>query len=351
VTPGTRFVTVGGAIAADVHGKNHHADGAFCAHVASLDLLTPTGDVVTAARDTAPDVFWATAGGMGMTGVVLRATLELARVESAWMLVDTERAADLDDALDRFSSRDDDYQFSVAWIDCLAGGRKLGRSVLMRGNPAHVADLPEAARRAPLAVPRRPSLRTPPWVPGGIVNRRTTAAFNEAYYRAAPREERERPQSLDRYLYPLDSIAGWNRLYGRQGFLQYQFVVPLGEERTLRAVLERLSGAGCPAFLAVLKRFGTEQGLISFPMQGWTLALDIPASVAGLGPLLDGLDRLVADAGGRVYLAKDSRMRPELLERMYPRIGEWREIQARLDPEGRMRSDLARRLSLVRRPA
>jgi len=349
VTPGTRFVTVGGAIAADVHGKNHHVDGAFCEHVVSFDLLTPTGEVRTASRDRDSDVFWATAGGMGLTGVVLRATLELERVESASMLVDTERASDLDDALARFRDRDDAFRYSVAWIDCLARGRRLGRSVLMRANPARLVDLPETTRRSPLTAPRRLQLRTPPWVPGGLVNRWATAAFNEAYYRAAPSEEHGRLQSIDRYFYPLDSIRDWNRLYGRNGFLQYQFVVPLGEENALRAVLERLSGAGCPAFLAVLKRFGREEGLISFPMPGWTLALDIPASFPGLGPLLDGIDVLVAESGGRVYLAKDSRLRPELLEQMYPRLDAWREIQARLDPDARMQSDLARRLSLVRR--
>jgi decaprenylphospho-beta-D-ribofuranose 2-oxidase len=349
VSPGTRFVTVGGAIAADVHGKNHHVDGAFCTNVVSFDLLTPAGDVLTASRESNADVFWATAGGMGLTGVVLRATLELDRVESAWMLVDTERAADLDDALARFTDRDEAYRYSVAWIDCLARGRHLGRSVLMRANPARRADLAESTRRSPLAVPRRLQLRTPPWVPGGLVNRRSTAAFNEAYYRAAPRDERGRLQSLDRYLYPLDSISDWNRLYGRHGFIQYQFVVPLGEEDTLRAVLERLSAAGCAAFLAVLKRFGREEGLISFPMPGWTLALDVPASFPGLGPLLDALDVLVAESGGRVYLAKDARMRPEILERMYPKLDEWRGVQARLDPDGRMQSDLARRLLLVPR--
>ncbi|HEY8029770.1 MAG TPA: FAD-binding oxidoreductase [Gaiellaceae bacterium] len=347
VSPGTRYVSVGGAIAADIHGKNHHVDGAFCKHVDSLDLLTPTGDVLTVAKDS--DVFWATAGGMGLTGVVLRATLDLERVETAWMVVDTERASNLDDALARFVDRDDAYRFSVAWIDCLARGRNLGRSVLMRGNHARRADLPSST--PPLVSPPRLKLRTPPWVPGGLVNRWSITAFNEAYYRRAPRDKRGRLESLDRYLYPLDSISDWNRLYGRQGFLQYQFVVPIGEEDALRAILERVSSAGCPAFLAVLKRFGAEQGLISFPMPGWTLALDVPAALPGLGPLLDALDLIVAESGGRVYLAKDSRLRPELLEQMYPKLDEWREIQARLDPEGRMQSDLARRLSLVRRPA
>lgn len=347
VTPGTRFVTVGGAIAADVHGKNHHVDGAFCNHVVSFDLLTPTGEMRTVSRDGDGDVFWATAGGMGLTGIVLRATLQLERVESAWMLVDKERASDLDDALARFRDRDDAYRYSVAWIDCLAGGRRLGRSVLMRANPARLADLPAATRSSPFSAPSRLRLSAPPWVPGGLVNRRSTAAFNEAYFRAAPRDARGVLQPLDRYFYPLDSVGGWNRLYGRHGFVQYQFVVPFGEEGALRAALERLSGAGCPAFLAVLKSFGPEEGLVSFPMPGWTLALDIPASFAGLGPLLDALDLLVAESGGRVYLAKDSRLRPELLERMYPRLPEWRAIQAKIDPDARMQSDLARRLRLL----
>jgi decaprenylphospho-beta-D-ribofuranose 2-oxidase len=350
VVPGTRHVTVGGAIASDIHGKNHHRDGAFGDHVVSLELLTPSRERLTVAPDREADVFAATTGGMGLTGVVVGATLRLSRVQTSWIRQDTERASDLDDALARMSQRDDEYRYSVAWIDCVAGGSRLGRSVLMRGDHATLDELPARARANPLAARHHTWLAAPPWVPDGLLRRSTVSVFNELYFRWAPRVERGRLEPLQSFFFPLDVIEGWNRMYGRHGFLQYQMVVPFGAEEALRATVERLSGARCASFLAVLKRFGRERGLISFPMPGWTLALDVPASAAGLGPLLDDLDELVAEAGGRVYLSKDSRLRPELVRQMYPRLGEWNGIRARLDPEGRMRSDLARRLGLTEAP-
>jgi decaprenylphospho-beta-D-ribofuranose 2-oxidase len=339
VTPGTAQVTIGGAIAADVHGKNHHRDGSLSRWVESLVLVTPDGE----RRRATPgdDAFRATAGGMGLTGVITEATLRLARVESAWCAVDTERCADLDDVMARMATGDDAYAYSVAWIDCLARGGRLGRSVLLRGDHAP-ATLPD-----PLARVRRPRVPAPPWAPNGLLNRFSIAAFNEAYYRRAPRAERGRLEPLDAYFYPLDAVAGWNRMYGRAGFLQYQLLVPFGAEATLRACLERLSEAGVPSFLAVLKRFGAGAGLLSFPAPGWTLALDIPAGVDGLAPLLDALDAQIAEAGGRVYLAKDSRLRADLLGAMYPELDAWRGMQAALDPSGVMQSDLARRTGLL----
>jgi decaprenylphospho-beta-D-ribofuranose 2-oxidase len=347
VVPGTRHVTVGGAIASDIHGKNHHRDGGFCEHVESFELLTPGGERMTVTRDDRPDVFAATAGGMGLTGVVLRATLRLAPIETARMRVDTERARDLDDVMARMEHGDDGYRYSVAWIDCLARGARLGRSVLMRGDHAGVEELEERDRERPLAAPSRALPAPPPWVPDGLLRRSTVALFNEAYFRRAPREERGRLEPLHSFFFPLDAVRGWNRMYGPRGFLQYQLVVPFGAEDALREALERLSRGRVASFLAVLKRFGRERHLISFPTPGWTLALDVPASAPGLAPLLDGLDELVAGAGGRVYLSKDSRLRPELLAAMYPRLGEWEAIRARLDPERVMRSDLARRLGLA----
>jgi decaprenylphospho-beta-D-ribofuranose 2-oxidase len=340
VTPGTAQVTIGGAIAADVHGKNHHRDGSFCDHVLAFELLTPDGEVVAVTREGEPDLFTATAGGMGLTGVVLSATLQLLRVESSSMTVDRERAADLDDVMARMSARDDDYRYSVAWIDCLARGRQLGRSVLIRGDHAPA----EAGTNG-----RTPGVRlaAPPWIPPGLLRRSTVRVFNEAYYRAAPEHERGRIEPLASFFYPLDAIRNWNRIYGPSGFLQYQLAVPYGREDAVRAALERLSGAGAPSFLAVLKRFGPQRGLISFPIEGWTLALDLPAALPGLGRLLDGLDELVAEADGRVYLAKDSRLRPDVLAAMYPRLDEWRAVRERVDPRGTMRSDLARRLELA----
>lgn len=346
VTPGTEMVSIGGAIACDVHGKNHHVDGAFSAHVASLDLVTPTGDVLPVDPVSSADVFAATAGGLGLTGVVVRAVVRLLAVDTAWIAVDTERAVDLDDALARFAG-DEHYRYSVAWIDCLARGRHLGRSVLMRGNHAALEALPQRLQKRPLELSRRPTVPTPPWVPSGLVNRGTVALFNELYFRRASLAGQGRLVSIPAFFYPLDTVRGWNRLYGARGFVQYQFVVPYGAEDAIRRAIELLGAADCPSFLAVLKRMGAEHGLLSFPMPGWTLALDIPATVDGLGPLLDRLDEMVAESGGRVYLAKDARLRPDLLEAMYPRLTEWREIQARLDPAGVMRSDLSQRLRLV----
>ena len=348
VTPGTRHVTVGGAIAADIHGKNHHREGGFCAHVRSFELETPAGERLAVTPDAAPDAFAATAGGMGLTGVVVEATVRLLAIETDRVRVDTERASDLDDVLARMESRDHAYRYSVAWIDCLARGRALGRSVLMRGDHARREELPERDRRAAPAFEPRDLLAAPAAFPSGLLRRATVRAFNEAWFRKAPREERGRLEPIGSFFYPLDGVRDWNRLYGGRGLLQYQLVVPFGAEDSLRAAVERMSAAGAPAFLGVLKRFGEhETGLISFPMPGWTLAVDLPAGLPELGPLLDGLDELVAGAGGRVYLAKDARMRPDVVEAMYPRLGQWREARGRLDPDGAMRSDLARRLALA----
>lgn len=350
VTPGTRYVTVGGAIANDIHGKNHHVEGSFCKYVERFTLLTPSGDTKTVSPDSNPEVFWATAGGMGLTGIITQATIRLLRVTTAFCRVDTDRFGNLDACLEAMEEGDCRYRYSVAWIDLLAQGRAMGRAVLKRGDHASVEDLPafqHRVRQNPLAYDPRSLVTAPSWSPASLLNRSTLRAFNEVWFRAAPRHEVAGLESISRFFHPLDGVGSWNRIYGRGGFVQYQFLVPFGAEDTVREAVRRLSSQRCPSFLAVLKRFGEQRRLLSFPGPGWTLTVDLPAVTAGLASLLDGLDELVAGAGGRVYLAKDSRLRPELLEVMYPDLHEWRRIQAKLDPQGVLRSDLARRLGVL----
>ncbi|MFI1567039.1 FAD-binding protein [Streptomyces sp. NPDC020490] len=345
VTPGTRYVTVGGAIGADIHGKNHHVSGSFARHVLSFELLTADGTIRTVGRGT--PLFDATAGGMGLTGVILTATVRLLPVQTSLMAVDTERAADLDDLMARLTATDHRYRYSVAWIDLLARGAATGRAVLTRGDHAPLDALPARARSAPLAfrTPRFPA--APAFLPEGLLSRTTVGLFNELWYRKAPRARTGELQRISTFFHPLDGVPHWNRIYGRGGFVQYQFVVGHGREDALRSIVRRISERRCPSFLAVLKRFGeADPGWLSFPVPGWTLALDVPANLPGLGGFLDELDEEVAAAGGRVYLAKDSRLRPELLAAMYPRLDDFRALRAELDPRGVFTSDLSRRLTL-----
>ncbi|MFD8300859.1 FAD-binding protein [Streptomyces sp. NPDC059690] len=345
VTPGTRQVTVGGAIGADIHGKNHHVSGTFSRHVLSFELLTADGEIRTVGRGT--PLFDATAGGMGLTGVILTATLGLLPVETSLMSVDTERASDLDDLMARLTDTDDRYRYSVAWIDLLARGAATGRAVLTRGDHAPFDALPARARAKALdfRTPRFPP--APAFLPEGLLSRTTVGLFNELWYRKAPRARTGELQRISAFFHPLDGVPHWNRVYGRGGFVQYQFVVGHGQEDTLRRIVRRIADRRCPSFLAVLKRFGrSDPGWLSFPLPGWTLALDIPAALPGLGRFLDRLDEEVAAAGGRVYLAKDSRLRPELLAAMYPRLDDFRALRAELDPRGVFVSDLSRRLAL-----
>jgi decaprenylphospho-beta-D-ribofuranose 2-oxidase len=345
VSPGTRYVSVGGAVAADIHGKNHHRDGSFGDHVVSLDLVTADGELHTVGPDVDPDLYWATIGGMGLTGVVTSVTLRAFPVESAYVHVHTERIPDVGSLMRRMRESDADFRYSVAWIDTLARGRSLGRSVLTRGDHATPDQLGGAAARHPWAGPRDPRIGVPFTPPAGLVSRPTVRAFNELWFRKAPRD-RVDVQSIAAFFHPLDLVKGWNRLYGRGGLVQYQLVVPDDAEAAMTEALRLLADAGQPSFLAVLKRFGPgNPGLLSFPMAGWTLALDLPAGPA-LAPLFRTLDQLVVDAGGRLYLAKDSRLSPEVFDRMYERAEEFRKLRRELDPHGVLQSDLARRLHL-----
>jgi decaprenylphospho-beta-D-ribofuranose 2-oxidase len=347
VSPGTRYVTVGGAVASDIHGKNHHRTGSWCHHVERLTLAMPDGSTTVVSPDDDPDLFWATAGGMGLTGVIVEATFRCLPIETSRLLVDTDRTRDLDEVMALMDEGDADYDFSVAWVDITTGGAALGRSVLTRGRFAAAAEVPgdEVARRAydPTVL-----VTAPPVAPSGLLNRATIRAFNELWYRKAPRQRRDELQTIPTFWHPLDMVDGWNRAYGRRGFVQWQCAVPFGAEHVVHHAVERFSSGGYPSFVTVLKRFGPgNPGPLSFPIEGWTLAVDIPVGRAGLARTLDRLDDQVAAAGGRIYLAKDSRLRRELLPAMYPRLDEWRAVRSRVDPEHRLQSDLARRLDLL----
>jgi decaprenylphospho-beta-D-ribofuranose 2-oxidase len=351
VSPGTRQVTVGGAIAADVHGKNHHRDGSFCSYVTSLTLVTPVG-MCTIRPESDPELFWATAGGMGLTGVIVKATLRLTRVETAWVVVDSERFADLDGAMSTMEALDHTYRFSVAWVDCSSHRSSVGRSVVTRGNYAPLDMLPPGSRSSARTVPRVSHLRVPFSPPGRLVNQSSLRAFNAMWFRKSPRRKYGELIPLTSFLHPLDGVADWNLLYGPRGFVQYQFVVAPQYADVIRRVISMVASSGIASSMAVLKRFGPgDPGPLSFPIEGWTLALDFPAGLAGLPALLNRLDDIVAAHDGRVYLAKDARLRPELLSVMYPGIKDFVEILRRVDPEGILQSDLSRRLGIGRTTA
>lgn len=335
VTPGTRFVTVGGAIASDVHGKNHHCEGCFSAHVLEFEIMLADGAIIACSRLQHPDLFHATCGGMGLTGVVLTARLRLLRIASSVIEQQTLRAPSLEAALDLFAQHGTET-YSVAWIDCISRGKAMGRSLLMLGEHARDGGFPMAGESR-LAVPLD--------MPAGLLNRLTVGAFDALYYHW-PRRRRQRVH-YEAFFYPLDGIAQWNRLYGRHGFVQYQFVLPdQAGMAGLAAILKEIAASGRGSFLAVLKRLGEHNGNhLSFPLAGYTLALDFKVE-PGLFDLLERLDSMVLAYGGRLYLAKDSRMSAATFRRSYPQYEAFQEIRERYGALGRFASLQSERLGL-----
>jgi FAD/FMN-containing dehydrogenase len=318
VTPGTKFVTIGGMIAADVHGKNHHKAGSFGHFVDWIEIMGRDGEVRRCSRGEHADLFDWTVGGMGLTGVILRAAFRMQPVETGWIDQTMIPVANLGAAMDAFEDSLD-ATYSVAWIDCLASGPSLGRSLVMLGEHAERADLPAARRKAPFDVPAKRNLSVPFNAPVFALNRFTVRMFNALYFRNGARKAGASLVDWDSYFYPLDAILSWNRIYGRKGFAQFQCVLPLASSAEgLETLLSRISRAGQGSFLAVLKRFGAQDSRFSFPMEGYTLALDFPVTKKSLA-LMAELDRIVIDHGGRIYLAKDSRMSAETLRRSDPR--------------------------------
>jgi len=349
VVPGTKFVSVGGCVAADIHGKNHHRDGAFGAHVKEIEMVLADRSRrrVSPKQDAA--LFWATVGGMGLTGIIAEVAFRLIPVTSSYVVVQHHRAKDLDASFEMLLDKTWDDHYTVAWIDCLARGKNVGRGILMRGHHADADELPADLRSRPFSTPRRQynlGFDFPSW----ILNSTSIKTFNELYYRFQGRRRQPFIADYETFFFPLDRIGNWNRMYGRRGFIQYQCVLPSAEARGgMRALLEALAKAGRSSFLSVLKRFGpADPGLLSFPIEGYTLTLDLPLRDSQLFSFLDTLDAIVLKYGGRVYLAKDARMRAETSRAMYPRLDEWLQIKSEVDPDDCFASDLARRLDLLR---
>jgi len=345
-TPGTKFVTVGGAIAADVHGKNHHRVGSFGTFVEGVEIIVGDGSTVSCSRHERSDLFYATLGGMGLTGVIVSARFRLVRVESAWITVRETRTRDVDHTLEVFARNDDSFEHSVAWIDCMARDKKLGRSVVMQGNHARQTDLSGNLAVAPLHRSERRVKAVPFTPPVSVLSPSSVRAFNGLFY--ATHADRSKLVDIDSFFYPLDAISGWNRLYGPRGFVQYQAFFPVDDSFAgLKSMLSVVSAAGAASFLAVLKTCGRASGgMLSYLSPGHTLALDIPYQPGETEKLAATLDRILLDHGGRIYLAKDALTDAATFRAMYPRLQKFLDVKRAYDPQGRFSSSQAVRLGL-----
>jgi decaprenylphospho-beta-D-ribofuranose 2-oxidase len=345
VTPGTKYITAGGAVASDVHGKNHHVDGSFSAHIVEMDVVLGNGKSIACSPTDNADLFWATCGGMGLTGVITRVVFGLKKIETAYIKQKQIKAENLEELLLLFETYKH-YTYSVAWIDCLKKGDGFGRSILILGEHAHLADLPDTKKSKPLQLQKKKQITFPFNLPSFALNGFTVKAFNFLYYGKNLKKEQDSIVSYEPFFYPLDAVLHWNRGYGKKGFVQYQFVLPLKSKDGLVAILKKISEAGLGSFLAVLKVFGKQNDLISFPMEGYTLALDFPVR-HGLFKFLDELDEIVLQYGGRLYLSKDARMKPEIFWRSYPQANEFVNIVKKYNPNFKLDSLQARRLHLT----
>ncbi|MEO0323626.1 MAG: FAD-binding oxidoreductase [Myxococcota bacterium] len=346
IVPGTKFVTVGGCIANDVHGKAHHVDGCFSESVVDFDLLLADGSVRRCSRDENAELFWATMGGMGLTGLVTAATLRLRRIETTYFHQKAIRVGNLEEMVAALDEHDRAHRYSVAWVDPMARGSRLGRGVLTVGDHATREDLPASKRGKALAVSPPSPLVVPLEMPSFALNSTTVRLLDVVI---------EQMQAgagalahYEKFFFPLDFVGEWWRGYGRQGFIQYQLVVPLDDGvARLRRLLERIGASDQVPFLNVLKKFGKANAApLSFPFEGYTLAIDFPVR-PGLRELTRDLDAQVLEAGGRLYLGKDSMLDAPTMAAMYPRLEEWRAVKKRVDPEGVFTSNLARRVGLA----
>lgn len=347
VSAGTRYVTVGGAVAADIHGKNHHVDGSFGNHVSEIKIIDGQGYLKTLKPNSkeSKEYFWATTGGMGLTGIIYEVTFNLIPIETSLISVDTKRCKSLDELMNEMLLNDYRYRYSVAWVDSLS---KYGRGVITAGDHLKLNDFEDNSKKKnSLFYDAKEIASAPPIFPIGVLNKFTVGVFNEAWYRKAPIKRINEHQTISKFFHPLDGVKNWNKIYGPKGFLQYQFVVPDEASYLIQKTLFRLKNIGAPSFLTVLKRFGnSNKGHLSFPIKGWTLAADVPIAIDGLFDVLNELDKELASCGGRLYLAKDSRQSSDTFKKTYPRLDNWLKIKSELDPKGIFKSDLSERIGL-----
>lgn len=313
VTPGTKFVSVGGAIASDVHGKNHHSEGCFSEYVLEFKLMKENAEVITCSREENTEDFWATVGGMGLTGIILSAKIKLKNIETAYIRQESIKADNLDEIFQLFEESEG-WLYNVAWIDCLQKGENIGRSILMRGYHALREELPPKLHKNPLKNPRKIMPTIPFYFTSWVLNSFTIKIFNWLYYNKQTKKSVEGFVHYEPFFYPLDVINEWNKIYGKKGFIQYQMVIPKEKGKEgMRKILETIADSGNGSFLAVLKLFGKNnpKAYNSFPMEGYTLALDFKVNDK-LKYLVEELDKIVEEFGGRIYLTKDSMSNPKL---------------------------------------
>lgn len=345
INPGTKYVTIGGAIANDIHGKAHHIDGSFVNCVLDFTIILADGSVVKASREENSDLFWANFGGLGLLGTILTVRLQLRKIETTYFIQKSIPARNLEEMLQAIDESDKHFAYSVAWIDSLGKGKDLGKGVLVVGNEAKRKDLPQKHLTNPLKVSGKPKLAVPFYLPAFSLNTFTVSLLNKALY--LKQKSSTGLAHYDGFFFPLDMINDWNRGYGRRGFIQYQFVLPEenGKEN-IRRILKEITKSDCVPFLNVLKKFGKGQGILSFPMKGYTFAIDFPITPQ-LKPFTQKLDKMVLEAGGRIYLGKDAYLDEDTFKAMYPQYTQWLEVKRKYDPDNHFTSDLARRIGLV----
>ena len=352
VVPGTKFITLGGAIASDVHGKNHHKDGSFGNFLKRVLILNSSSEIIEIgpnhpfSKDEI-EMFWATVGGLGLTGIIIEATFSLKKISTSFMKVHTMRCNNIDSMMRKMIETDEEYEYSVAWIDSL---NKNIRGILTCANHATENEVKNKKINEKLIYKTKTSFNIHSFFNFNLINNLSIKLFNELWFRRAHKKNKSEIQTISKFFHPLDGLQNWNKLYGEKGFYQYQFVVPDESKGLIKKLIKELKQKNIPSFLCVLKRLGDgNNAMLSFPIKGWTLSLDFPSSNPKILPLLNKYDELIEKAGGKIYLAKDARLSPKIFRKIYNRIIEWNKIRARMDKNNLFQSDISKRLKIIQK--